>query len=97
MEWEEDRETTPQVQEAMEVISFDGKLLGYVTSVRKKDFRVHRFIAPDIYLSFSFIESISENRIHLNLAEHEIAMTGWPHHGRKILASVPHPHSPKGR
>ncbi len=53
MESDPDRKKTPQVQAAMEVLTSDGKLIGYVTKVRKKDFRVHGLVAPDAFFSYT--------------------------------------------
>ncbi len=90
MENEPDRKKTPQVQISMEVLSSDGTLIGYVTKVRKKDFRVHRLVAPDAFLPYNLIDSIVGDTVRLTLSEHEIALARWS--GSGPLSSVPHPH-----
>lgn len=94
MESEPERKVTPQVQESMEVVSSDGILIGYVTKVRKKDFRVHRLVAPDTFLPYTAIDSISEGTIKLTLSDHEIALARWS--GSGSVSAVPHPHRKEG-
>ncbi len=90
MEREPERKFTRQVQVSMEVVSSEGTLIGYVTAVQKKAFRVCRFIAPDIMLDYSFVDTIEGNTLRLTISEHEIAMRHPPAEGP--LSSVPHPH-----
>lgn len=90
MERETERKFTHQVQVSMEVMSSEGTLIGYVTAVQKKTFRVHRLIAPDITLDYSFVDAIEGNRLRLTISEHEIAMQHPP--ARGPLSSMPHPH-----
>ncbi len=90
MENEPERKFTRQVQVSMEVLTSEGRLIGYVTAVHKRDFRVHRFIAPDITLDYSFVDSIAKNALRLTVSEHEIALRNPPEKGP--LSSIPHPH-----
>ncbi len=93
METEPDRKVTRQVQQSMEVITSDGKLIGYVTAVKKTLFHINRLIAPDIDLPYTDVDEIEGNTVHLTLAEHEIALmrskpamgplSSHPHHGRE--------------
>jgi hypothetical protein len=86
-----DRKITRQVQQSMEVITSDGKLIGYVTAVKKKEFHVHRLTAPDISLDYSRVDVVRENTVSLTLSEHELAlMSAKP--TEAPLSSIPHPH-----
>jgi hypothetical protein len=90
MEREPERKFTRQVQVSMEVVSSEGTLIGYVTAVQKKAFTVDRFVAPDIALDYSFVDTIEGNRLRLTVSEHEIAVRYPPAEGPPSPA--PHPH-----
>jgi len=67
-----------QVREGMEVLGAEGELIGYVTSVRKRDFRVHRDPASDISLPYSLVAAIKGRTLTLNVTRNRIASEHWP-------------------
>lgn len=67
-----------QVEEGMEVLGAEGELIGYVTSVTKGGFRVHRDVAADISLPYTVVAAIKGTTVTLSITEKRIASEHWP-------------------
>jgi ferritin-like metal-binding protein YciE len=69
---------TSQVQEGMQVVGSDKSNIGRVGDIRENDFHVDIPLHRDLYVPFSAIQNIDNDRVVLNVAGDKIFDMGWP-------------------
>ena len=67
-----------QVRESMTVVGADDAHIGVVKEVRASNFLVDRRMARDIYVPFTAIQSITNDRVMLTVNGGDVNNQGWP-------------------
>lgn len=70
--------TTTQVQEGMQVVGSDMGNIGYVRQVRENDFLADIPMHRDLFVPFSAIQTVDEDKVVLNIAGDQIYDMDWP-------------------
>lgn len=65
------------IRSGMEVVAADGAILGTVKEVRDVDFLLDRPLMLDLYVPFTAIHEVVEDRVVLHVASDEIGDQGW--------------------
>lgn len=76
-----------QIRVGMEVVGFDGELVGRVKQVRATDFLVDRPLARDVYIPVEVVQAIVDAtastavapRVVLTVRADSVGAMGWPH------------------
>jgi hypothetical protein len=66
-----------QIHEGMEVVGVDGDTVGSVKEVSSSSFLLERSMNRDVFVPFHAIQSMSGNRMSLNIRGSEINDQGW--------------------
>src|SRR6266480_1659645 len=67
-----------QIQEGMQVVGSDMSNIGRVGDIRENDFHVDIPLHRDLYVPFSAIQNIDNERVVLNVPGDQIYDKGWP-------------------
>jgi ferritin-like metal-binding protein YciE len=67
-----------QVKEGMQVVGSDMSNIGRVSAIRENDFLVDIPMHRDLYVPFSAIQNIDNDRVMLNVPGDQIDDMGWP-------------------
>ena len=67
-----------QIQEGMQVVGSDKSNIGRVGDIRENDFHVDIPLHRDLYVPFSAIQNIDNDRVVLNVPGDQIYDKGWP-------------------
>jgi len=67
-----------QIQEGMQVVGSDMSNIGRVGDIRENDFHVDIPLHRDLYVPFSAIQNIDNDRVVLNVPGDQIYDKGWP-------------------
>ena len=67
-----------QIQEGMQVVGSDRSNIGRVGDIRENDFHVDIPLHRDLYVPFSAIQNIDNDRVVLNVSGDQIYDMGWP-------------------
>lgn len=67
-----------QIHEGMPVVGSNGDSIGTVKEIRGNDFLVDRPVARDVYVPFSACQTMTGNRVMLNVRSDHVDNQGWP-------------------
>lgn len=67
-----------QVRVGMSVVGSDSARIGTVKKVRGNDFLVERTLSGNINVPFTACQSVSGDRVMLNIRADQVEAQGWP-------------------
>ena len=67
-----------QLQEGMQVVGSDMSNVGRVADIGENDFHVDIPLHRDLYVPFSAIQNMDNDRVVLNVSSDKIYDMGWP-------------------
>jgi hypothetical protein len=66
------------IREAMDVVGSDGVIVGQVKETRGTDFLVDRSMQRDVYVPFSAVQTVDNDRVMLNVPARDVDNQNWP-------------------